>query len=325
MPFKKTAANRHKFKKTRYRVNNWREYDKALKNRGSITFWFSKEAIEAWTPEIEHRKRGAQPKYSDIAIETCLIIRTVFHLPFRQTEGFVGSLMQLMHLDLDVPDHSTLSRGGKKITVSLSATKRGQAIDVLIDSTGLKVYGEGEWLEHKHGVRKRRTWRKLHLALDAETGEIVAEDLTANDVGDATPVPDLLSQIEDTIASLTGDGSYDTEGIYGLLEHLQPGNPIRGIMSPRKDAVPSKHADTSPTPRDKHIQAIKEKGRIAWQNESGYNKRCLAETAMFRYKTIIGRTLRNRSLETQKTEARIGCKALNKMTQLGMPESYRVS
>ena len=200
--------------------------------------------------------------------------------------------------------------------------KPDEPIHILVDSTGLKVCGLGEWQETKHGLQKRKTWRKLHLAIDEKTGDIVASELTTNKEDDPSQIPALLDQIEEDIESIAADGAYDKQDVYDVLETHQQG-PIRVIIPPRKDAVLSENACTSPTSRDKHIISMKEDGRLKWQKETGYNRRSLAETAMFRYKVIIGGQLRSRNFENQKTEARIGVAILNKMTNLGMPVSVR--
>jgi hypothetical protein len=194
----------------------------------------------------------------------------------------------------------------------------------VIDSTGLKVYGAGEWLTEKHGERGRRTWRKLHLAVDPERGEILAAELTTTEEGDAALVGPLLEQITGPIASVTADGAYDGEPVYRAVSERQPDPPAAVIIPPRVTAVPSPTADTEPTQRDQHLRMIRDRGRMGWQKAVGYGKRSLGETAVFRYKTIIGRRLRARTLPSQKTEARAACAVLNRMTRLGMPVSQRI-
>jgi hypothetical protein len=196
---------------------------------------------------------------------------------------------------------------------------RDEPLHVLVDSTGVKIYGEGEWLDQKHGVRLSRRWRKLHLAVDADTHEIVAIELTMDDVGDVSMIPDLLDQIEGPVGSMIGDGAYDGQVVYDAVTQRHPDAAV--IIPPRSTAVPS---DTSTSQRDQHLQAIAEHGRSNWQRSSGYGRRSLVETAMYRYKTIIGRRLRARTLPNQRTEAKIACNVLNRMTHLGMPLSVRI-
>ena len=198
-------------------------------------------------------------------------------------------------------------------------------MDVVIDATGLKVYGAGEWQVEKHGLRGRRTWRKLHLAIDPDTSEILASELTTNETGDASMVGPLLEQIQGPIASVTADGAYDGASVYRAVAERQPQPPPAVIIPPRAIAVPSRAAAAVPSPRDRHIQMIQEKGRMGWQKAVAYGKRALVETAMFRYKILIGPSLRARTLAAQKVEAGIACAVMNRMTKLGMPISRRVA
>ena len=322
MPYKHNQDRRYKFDKVRYNVKNWPEYDQALKNRGSLTIWLTKEAINAWQPENLPKKRGGQPLYSDVAIETDLTLRSLYNWGLRQTEGFLESIFSLMGLDLSIPDHTTFSRRSRELNITQFKREPGEPIHILVDSTGLKISGSGEWQETKHGLQKRKNWRKLHLAIDEATGNILASELTTNKNDDPSQVPILLDQIDEEIESMIADGAYDTREVYDALFNHKSG-PIQGIMPPRKDAVLSDNALASPTTRDQNIICIKEKGRLNWQKETGYNRRSLVETAMFRYKIIIGGQLRSRSFENQKTEAKIGVAILDKMTNLGMPVSVR--
>jgi hypothetical protein len=322
MPYKHNQDRRHKFDKGRYSVKNWPEYDQALKNRRSLSIWLTKEAINAWQPENLQKKRGGQPVYSDVAIETGLTLRSLYKLGLRQTEGFLESISSLMGLALSIPDHTTFSRRSSELNITQFKREIGEPIHILVDSTGLKISGSGEWQETKHGLQKRKHWRKLHLAIDEATGNILASELTTHKNDDPSQVPILLDQIDEEIESMIADGAYDTREVYDALSNHKSG-PIQGIMPPRKDAVLSDNALASPTTRDQNIICIKEKGRLNWQKETGYNRRSLVETAMFRYKIIIGGQLRSRSFENQKTEAIIGVAILDKMTNLGMPVSVR--
>ncbi len=196
---------------------------------------------------------------------------------------------------------------------------------VVIDATGLKVFGAGEWLEEQHGARGKRVWRKLHLAVDPDSGEILACALTTNEEGDASQVAPLLEQIPGPIRSVTADGAYDGEPVYRAVGERQPDPPVAVVIPPRATAAPSTEAETAPSQRDQHLRLIRERGRLGWQRAVGYGRRALGETAMSRYKALIGRGLRARSLPAQKTEARVGCTVLNRMTGLGMPVSQRIT
>ena len=212
MPFKANADRRDKFPRAKYRVTNWPAYDAALVRRGSLTVWVTDEAIAAWHAPATG-KRGGQLTYSDLAIETGLAPRLVLRLGLRQIEGTLGSIAHLLGVDIKIPDHTTFSRRGDGLTPLRKPVERDEPLHLLIDSTGLKMYGEGEWLEEKHGKRSRRRWRKLHLAIDANSHEIVAVELTSDEVGDVAVVPDLLDQIDGSVASVAGDGAYDADGL----------------------------------------------------------------------------------------------------------------
>ena len=198
--------------KTKYQVKNWASYDRALVNRGDITIWLSPAAIAAWEPDGAGT-RGAQRKYSDLAIETALTLRLLFHLPLRQAEGFLTSLFVLMGFDLQAPDHTTLSRRGQRLDLTLRVRPRRASHHLIIDSTGLSIVGEGEWATAKHGGRGRRGWKKLHLGVD-HTGVIVAHALTDATVDDATTGVELVEAVVDDLTRITADAAYDTVAFY---------------------------------------------------------------------------------------------------------------
>ena len=263
-------------------------------------------------------KRGGQPIYSALAIETALTIRLAFHQPLRQTEGLLRSIADVLDVDIAIPDHTTLSRRGVGLTVLPRDIHRTEPLHLVVDSTGLKIYGEGEWLDAKHGSRSRRRWRKLHIGIDADTHDVVVAELTPDDVGEISTVTELLQQIDSRVATLTADGAYDGEAVYNAVAERHPGAAV--IIPPRVTAV---SIEASTSQRNRHIAMIARHGRMGWQRRSGYNRRSLVETAVYRYKTIVGRRLCARSLLNQRTEAKIGCNALNRMTSLGMPVSVR--
>jgi hypothetical protein len=292
-------AHRHPKYKTAYRVKNWAEYDKALRDRGDITLWISQDAIDAWTPP-QTGKRGAQPVYSNLAIETALSLRLIFDQPLRQTEGFLRSLLRLMDLDLPCPDHTTLSRRNATVVVRRKIERAPQgAVCVIVDSTGLKVCGQGEWHAQKHGEKKRKTWKKLHIGVD-DQGQVVASTVTESNEQDPSQVPDLLDQIDQEIDRFIGDGIYDGEPVYAAVEKHSPGANV--IIPPRKDAVLSPAARTSPTQRDQHLLAIESDGRFAWKRTSGYYAQSHAENAFSRFKRTFGGGLRAKRDESQERE-----------------------
>lgn len=311
--------------KTIYRVSNWAEYNNSLVQRGSITVWIDEEVLESWHPMIEgRRKRGGQPKYSERAIECLLTLKAVFHLPYRQTEGFGKSLMDLLAVNAPIPDYTTLCIRSADLKVALSPSQVQGAKHIVVDSTGLKVYGEGEWKVRQHGVSKRRTWRKLHLSVNEATQSIEAVVLTEASVDDAEAGGDLLDETGGSPEQVSGDGAYDKRKFYDACQrhHVQ-----RVAIPPRRDARIWQHGNSSqpPLPRDQTLRRIRRVGRKRWKQEVAYHRRSLAETAVFRFKLIFGNTLMARSLPRQITEARIKAAALNRMTRLGMPDSYAVA
>jgi hypothetical protein len=255
MPFKANAARRHRIPKQRHRVTNWAEYDAALRLRGSLTVWFSEEAITAWRAE-PRTTRGGQPHYSALAIRTALTLRAVFRLALRQTEGLIDSILKLLGLDLAVPDHSTLSRRAETLEMARPIARTGP-VHLLVDSTGLQLCGAGEWLVEKHGTQRRRSWRKLHIGVDAETGQILASELTTSDGEDGSQVEPLLDQIATPLASFIGDGAYDQTNVYDTVAEHHPNADV--IVPPRSTAVPSDTAESAPTQR-----SASPKHRGAW-------------------------------------------------------------
>ncbi|MCW2240612.1 transposase [Azospirillum canadense] len=252
-----------------------------------------------------------------------MMLRLAFGRPWRQTEGLLGSLMRLLGLTLPVPDHTTFSWRSTDLEVATALRKADGPLTLVIDSTGLKMFGKGEWHLEKHGGQARRSWRKLHLAVDPSTGEILASDLTTTEEGDASLVAPLLDQIARPLGTVLADGAYDGEPVYRSVAAHSPEAAV--IIPPRATAVPSDTAESAPTQRDRHIQMIVERGRLGWQRAVGYGRRSLGEVAILRYKTLIGRSLRARTLPTQKAEAAAGCAVLNIMGSLGMPVSRKVA
>ena len=322
MPYKVNQERRHRIPTARYRVKNWRDYDAALCRRGDLTVWVTAEAIEAWTP-INTGRRGRPQRYSAIAVETGLMLRLAFARPWRQTEGTLASILRLLDVNLPVPDHTTFSRRSVDLTVAKAVRTATGPVNVVIDSTRLKVFGAGEWQREKHGGKGHWTWRKLHLAADPDTSKILASELTTTEDGDASQVGPLLDQIASPIASVTADGAYDGDPVYRVIAEREPAAAV--IIRPRSTAVPSNTAETAPTQRDQHLRMIQERGRLGWQKAVNYGRRSLGEVAMMRYKTLIGRRLHARTLPTQKTEAAAACKVINIMTRLGMPVSQRIT
>jgi hypothetical protein len=307
--------------KPTYRIRNWSQYNDALVNRGSLTLWVDQDTLQAWRYRGP-AQRGAQFAYSDTAIECLLTLRAVYHLTLRATEGFARSLFGLMGVDLPVPDYTTLCRRAATVRITLPKKATGP-LHLVLDSTGLKVYGEGEWKVRRHGYSKRRTWLKLHLAIDPQTHEIQAAVASDPGVTDEEAVPCLLGQVDNPVSGAGADGAYDRRTVYEELDRRG----ARAVIPPRRDAKIQRHGNASGPrlARDENLRRIRQVGRAAWKEESGYHRRSLAETAMFRIKTIFGRGVSSRRPGQQATEAGIRCRALNIMTHQGMPRSERVA
>src|SRR2546422_4479695 len=308
--------------KTQYRIRNWPEYNAALVSRGSLTLWVDEEAIKAWRYSGP-TQRGAQYVYTDAAIKCVLTLRAVYHLALRATEGLARSVFGLLEVALPVPSYSTLSRRAAALPVALGALPRATPLHLVIDSSGFKVYGEGEWKVRQHGGSKRRTWRKVHLGVDEATGEIVAAVASEAGVSDDKVLPDLLAQVSGEIHQVSADGAYDKRPCYDALAE-------RGAMAvipPRRDAKIWQHKSCAGAPwqRDENLRAIRLQRRRRWKQATGYHRRSLAETTFFRLKTLFGPTLRARQFPQPATELFLQVAALNRMTHLGMPESYRLA
>ncbi len=313
---------------------DWRKYNEALVERGNITLWIDAEVVSGWVEEPEVKTRGGQRIYSDGAVASVLTVRSVFHLPLRRAEGFCRSFFAETKVNLPVPDFTTLSRRCGKLDVPLPRHLPKGPLHVLIDSTGIKVYGEGEWKVRQHGIGKRRTWLKLHVAIDAQTQEVIATAVSSASVSDDEAFGDLMDQIDENIASVGGDGAYDKSKVREKIE--ERGAEPR-IPPPRNARVQKKPA-SSPLrkraldKRDKAIQRIEElqktktdgdltEARKLWRQETGYHQRSKVETTMYRYKTIFGQAVRARTFDNQTKEICLNLVALNKMTRLGIPSS----
>ena len=317
MKYPKRSQYKHA-KQKKYHVRNWAEYNEGLRRRGDLTVWFDEEAIANWMAD-KTGKPGGQRVYSDLAIETSLVVRMVYKLAYRQTEGFLHSIASLLGLGIEIPDYSTLCRRSRLLRKKLRIPKAAssQPIHLMIDSTGLRIH-----VGTARKPPKQRAWRKLHIAVDRKTGNIVASELTASRARDATRVPALLTQIQAPLVSVAADSAYDKEAVYETIEAHSPGRRTRVVIPPQRNATLSQNSNTAMQERDRHIRAIERHGRREWYKLSGCTKRSMVENAVYRYKAIIGPEMRTRTLARQRVEHRIGCEILNKMTALGMPDTY---
>ncbi len=308
----------------RYRVRNWRTYNQALIARGGITFWIDESALAAWKHSQTNRRPGTPRIYSDHAIQCALVVKSVYGLSLRAAQGFVSSVLSLMRLDLPVPNYSTISRRQGTLPVPIFASSsKNQPRHIVIDATGLQVYGAGEWHVQKHRGGRRRSWRKLHLGVDEQTKEIVAVEITASHVHDSQVLPRLLTQISGKVRQVSGDGAYDTRACYASI--AQRG--AKAAIPPRRNAKRMRCDNSQDTLaiRDANLRQIQQQGRYAWRVASGCTRQSLAENAVFRFKGIFGSRFRARRFDNQRIEGWIKCMVLNQMVRLGMPESERMN
>lgn len=308
--------------KDKYKVRNWPQYNEGLKKRGSLTLWIKADIIKAWRHRhTGNRRRGGQLQYSQLEIELCLTLRKVYNLPLRQTEGFISSIFSQSGMVVSVPDYSTLCRRSGNLKVDIRSSSAERITDIVVDSTGLKVYGEGEWKVRRYGAGKHRTWMKLHIAADGSSQQIEGLSLTPNSVDDSSAAEGLLKQVNKPVKKFIGDGGYDRDKVRKILYKRK----IKQVIPPQHNARIDKKQRAFRKQRDRAIQTISIEGKDVWKKQHGYHERSKAETVMFRYKTIIGGYLRSRKLVHQQTEAAIGCKILNIMLQIAKPKSVKVA
>jgi len=298
-----------------YRTTNWSSYNSALINRGNLSIWFDPKTQWYAQPKGKH---GRNQTYSDTAIQCCLMIKSLFHLSLRMVTGFVQSLIHLCRLDWTAPDYSTICRRQKHIDIAINYQKSSNGLQLLVDSTGLKFLGEGEWKRKKHQPEYRRQWRKLHIGIDAETLQIRAIQLTTNNVSDSQVLGDLLDQIpqDEQIDSVYTDGAYDTKQCRQVIADRQ----AHAVIPPRKNAKPCKDTKTSSLERNELLRTVKRLGRTIWKNWSGYHRRSLIETKMHCIK-LLGDKLRARNFQSQVNEIHARVAVLNKFTDLGRPHT----
>ena len=298
---------------TKYKTPNWSAYNEALRQRGSLTIWFDPDM--EWIPPPTKR-RGRQQSFSDAAIQTCLTMKVLFGMPLRQTTGFMQSLLRLVGMDWTVPDFSTLCRRQRKLNVSIPYRGGAGPLNLLIDSTGIKAEGEGEWNARKHGGPKRRIWRKIHIGIDEETLEVRAVEVTGSNIGDAPILPDLLDQIpsDEEIDSVTADGAYDTRKCHEAIA----ARGAAAVIPPRKNAKPWKPTSPGAVARNEALRASKYLGRVISRRWSGYHRRSRVESKMNCIK-LLGQSLMARHFERQAAELQVRIAVLNGYTALGIP------
>lgn len=315
--------------KQTYRIRNWKDYNKALVTRGSLTFWFSEEVVENWTYKADSSKKGRPYEYSELAIVTCLTLRQLFRLPLRNTQGLISSILQLLGEDLKVPNYTTLSRRAKTLEVDLQPAEKNEARHVLVDSTGVQVIGEGEWKVLKHGATRCQVWKKLHILMDAQDQNILSAQMTDSVRLDGNYLPELLDKVNGEIGSVTGDGAYDKQGCYQAIYERE----AQAIIPPQHNAAVQRNKYKTKAwlfTRDNLINHLgrgieREEKLKLWKRETGYHRRSLVETMMFRMKTLFGDEMRSRAFENQRTDLLIRCYAINRINTLGLPKSELIA
>lgn len=308
-------------KKAQYRICNWSEYNKSLTNRGSLTVWFSDEAINKWNAETTS-KRGRPRIYSDEAILCALMIKAVYKLPFRALRGFMLSVMKLLGLSLQIPCYSRICRRASDLGQEVKRFSNKRVTDIVFDSSGLKIYGEGEWKVKKHGKSKRRTWRKLHLAICPNSHDIVLSYLGKNSESDCEVIPKVTKYLPRSVKRGYGDGAYDTGTSRAEFDAFG----IESVIPPRKGSI-LHDLENEPWMKGRNdaIRVISglggdDEARKIWKILMGYHQRSLGETAFYRWKTIFGEKLQSREFRNQRGEVYAKSIALNRMNSLGMPK-----
>ena len=290
---------------------DWSAYNKSLVKRGDLFLWFDEETLSNWYSAPDCNKQGRPYTYSDVAIQTLLSIREVFHLTYRSLEGFGQSLFAMLGItELTAPDYASICKRAKTLNVPIKVYDHRQTLHLLIDSTGLKVFGEGEWKVKKHGVSKRRTWRKIHIAVDGNTYQIYAVETTKTNVDDAEGALKLIRKIGKRIGSMRGDGAYDKKKVYKELS----GCKSKACIPPRSNARLDRCGafGLAGRYRNEAIIAMRKGDLDGWKERTKYHRRSLAETAMFQIKQIFGDKLKARNFDSQVVETRIKVTILNR-------------
>lgn len=312
-----------------YRVCNWKNYNRSLVARGSLTFWFNEEVVNGWYSVAEKKQRGRQRYYADMVFVCGLTLRQLFRLPLRATQGLLLSLVELLRLELRVPNYSTLCRRAQSLPVKFNVPNTIQARHVLIDATGVQVLGEGEWKTLRHGQSRHQVWRKLHITLDADNQLILSALMTDSVRLDGNYLRPLVESISGNIKQITGDGAYDKKACYRVAYERG----AKAVFPPQHNAIVQRNKqkrEAALLARDKVIRTIarsrdKTAGIKQWKQKNNYHRRSLIETMMFRMKSIFGDQMRSRSFANQQTDLLIRCHAMNKITQLGLPLSEAIT
>jgi hypothetical protein len=321
--FQKFLAKQGRFPmgKSHYRVRNWKEYNKVLVDRGNITVWIEEKSIQKWYAKPSKKgKRGRRQKYSDVAVQTMLVLKQVYGLDLRRCEGFTQSLLKILGVEIKALSYTQLCRRQASVKLPKLPCLSGP-IHMVIDSTGLKVFGEGEWKVRRHGWSKHRMWRKWHIGVDEKSKLIVSSELTGNESSDDKVLPIILKHYPGKIYQVSADGAYDSHAVHDEIEQYG----ALGVIPPQPNPQhkPKRKEDIKKR-RDEIVWSIQEIGRAEWKKQSNYHRRSLVENCFSRGKQLLGEKLAARTLENQRTEVMVKCHILNTMTLLGMPSSVAV-
>lgn len=314
--------------KKAYRVRNWKDYNKSLVQRGSLTFWFSEDLIQGWENKENNLQRGRRKYYADIVILCALTLRQLYRLPLRSTEGLLGSLVRLMKLCVRVPNYTTLCRRAKTLKINLGVPRIEQARHVLVDSTGIQIIGEGEWKKLRHGETRCQVWKKLHIAMDADNQTILSATITDSVRLDGNYLAGLLNEIKGPISQVSGDGAYDKKSCYQAIY----AKGAKATIPPQHNACVQRNKTKKDPALLQRDEVIKYLGRdedrnerlAIWKRENNYHRRSLVETMMSRMKSIFGDKIRARTFENQRTDLLVRCYTMNKINELGLPKSEAI-
>lgn len=307
-------------KYSQYKLTNWSSYNRYLRKRGRLDFMIADDLSKGWYEEKSiHKKRGRRKEYSDLAIIQCLKIRFLFCLKLRQTKGFINHLFELSGFLIKCPDYSVISRRCKNLGLSTSLIDTSEEFDhISMDSTGIQTYTGNEWLENKHGKRYiRRIWKKIHIAID-DKGRILASSTTDHKEDDRSQIENLLDKVN--AKEFLGDPGYDGEKVYQLLRAkgmkptIRPPNHLQNIKF-----------NDEKTEREKAVDYQQNRGYQAWRVKNKYGRREKVENTFFRFKTSFGCQFLSREEQNMANEMIIKCQLLNRMFEIGRPESVRVA
>lgn len=310
---------------SQYKVRNWSQYNEALKKRGSLSLWISEDAIKSWQSPKDPHFIGAPKQYSDEEILCMMMLKVVYSLPYRQLVGFMISIFSLMSVMLCVPHFTTIATRAKLLGRHFKKLSERNPTDLVFDSSGFKIYGEGEWKVRRHGKQTRRRWKKFHIGVCPKTHEIIVAEVTELETADCEVGPRLMKKAPCSVKRGIGDGAYDTWDCYKTAH--EKGQEL--IVPPRQGAVVHEEEEAWQQARNNAIRQIiglgdGEEAMALWKKLVGYHDRSLVETAFSRFKGIFGDKLFSKKVKTQDVELNLKAYVMNRMTQQGMPKGRMI-